>query len=195
MKFTSPLKLPIDNLPVYTGDNKMFQVYTQVFNALRQLQDVPEVASSVLSTITADNLSEATLASRIYLRAGVTMTAGTWCVTDALAAGFIIPCVSMHWQPFTNDYLGATTPPTPRYPRRPLFLLKDVAAGDTAEVCFAGILWIAQTLVPGTRYTLNGQTLQPGPIDLAGGAEGGETISGLTCYALSDHHIVFKRMQ
>ena len=176
----SPIALTIDNLPDYSGDTKLFSVYESIQNAVRILQQ-RRLPAQKLEAVTATRFSNSALSSRIYMRAAEDMTAGTWCQQSL---GLAASCTALEW--LGNGNQGVDY-------RMPMLLLRDVLAGNTAELCTSGIVFVAAVLIPGAIYTLKVQNLTEVNYMYAQNQRRYNNFSVLG-YALSDHHLLLKKL-
>lgn len=184
-KFSAELETTIDLLPDYQGAPSMFSAYSSIFDAIRKLQGI-RLDIQPLAEVTATKFSSSALSSRIYMLAEQTMAAGTWCHQSFTTPGYVVAYLGLAELPLQNSEPTATA----NY-QRPLFLLRPVAAGEVAELCVSGIVYVAQTLVPGVTYKLNYQTLSTmqDETDLSFG-----TFDLPVGVALTAHHLLFKKL-
>lgn len=182
------IDLGLDLFPFPAKTNSLYNEYIRIYNALRNIQSVV-IEPANLTTITADKLSFSAKTGRMYFTTADTVNYGDWVVvyTDG----------NVHLNPYTllnNIGIPASPSQIPEQ-RTPLFVTAPVQinAGDAVEVTAGGIVWVAQTLTPGTIYTLSGQTLVPINATLFHAYAGRSVSQHAVGMALSQHHLLMRR--
>lgn len=187
----------LDEFPLLTTDAKLYSEYIRIYNAIRAIQNTL-LEPTLLVDVTQTKLSISAKAGRLYFVAQESVQYGDWVYISYVSGGLkkvAAEIAQSTWALPKND-----TQPEFGMFTLPMFVTTPDKrnTGDIVEVATTGIVWVPQTLVPGTLYSLSGQRYVPRNLastpesSVASGSAAG-TWQSLNCMALSEHHIIIRR--
>lgn len=194
------IDLKLDNFPLPAKTEQLYGEYIRIYDAIKKLGDFL-VAPTVLKDVTELSLSNSAKTARMYFISTEELNYGDWVTVNNTGQLVKIASALLHYNGGVFTGIAGVNPPKPdSIPQQqtPMFVTvkETVLAGEAAEVVVSGIIKVQQLLVPGTLYTLVGQTLVPRAFALYTTAYSGQdmfVVQHLVGVALSTTHLLFRK--